>query len=63
MAKKALLNLVGCDILSASGIVIIEHYKKDILSLRAGDLCLTRESRYGDTKVSIYEQEKGSLSR
>lgn len=54
LAKKTLNLIARYDILSKTGIVIVEHYKKDILPEAAGHLTLFKQRRYGDTSLSFY---------
>jgi 16S rRNA G966 N2-methylase RsmD len=56
MAKKSLINADNYDILSAVGLVIIEHFKKDDLPLDLKSLVFDKERRYGDTLISIYRK-------
>lgn len=59
LAKKSLSSLADCDILSETGVVVIEHSKHDPLQASSGGLRLLRTARYGDTLVSFYY--KGQL--
>ena len=61
LAKKILIKLSQCDILSNKVLVIVEHYKKVILPERTGELLRIRQEFYGDTNISFYEKH-GSLS-
>ncbi len=54
LAKKALLTLAGCDILSSNGLIVVQHHKKDLLPQEAGFLRLMRQKRYSDTILSFY---------
>ena len=54
IAKKTLSLLAGCDILSETGVAVIEHSKHDLLPDSSGGLRLFRIARYGDTLVSFY---------
>lgn len=56
MAKKSLINADNYDILSAVGLVIIEHFKKDDLPLDMKSIVFDKERRYGDTLISIYRK-------
>ena len=53
-AKKSLSLLSDCDILSETGVAVIEHSKHDPLPDSSGGLKLLRTARYGDTLVSFY---------
>lgn len=59
VAKKSLSLLGDCDILSETGVAVIEHSKHDPLPDSSGGLKLLRTARYGDTLVSFYY--KGQL--
>jgi 16S rRNA (guanine(966)-N(2))-methyltransferase RsmD len=54
MAKKSLKNLALYDILTKSGFIIIQHYKKEILPKKIGDLVLFKEKKYGEHLLSFY---------
>jgi 16S rRNA (guanine966-N2)-methyltransferase len=54
---KKLLPLLGQgDIISPSGIMIIEHFHKMDLPERIGSCGKTRSARYGDTVLSFYRK-------
>lgn len=53
-AKKSLSLLADCDILTETGVVVIEHSKHAPLPTISGGLKLLRTARYGDTLVSFY---------
>ena len=56
LAKKCLINMDACDILSPIGIVLIEHFKKDIISADFKTLSFDQARRYGDVTISIYRK-------
>jgi len=56
LAKKCLINVDSCDILSLTGLVVAEHFRKDDLFFDMKRLVLEKERRYGDTVVSIYRK-------
>jgi 16S rRNA (guanine966-N2)-methyltransferase len=56
MAKKCLINIDSYDILAPIGMVLVEHFKKDILATDLKTLVLDKERKYGDTVVSIYRK-------
>jgi len=58
LAKKILQMLGAYDILAPNGFVAIQHFKKDELPEKAGGLELVKESRYGDTMLSLYKKEE-----
>ncbi|HOX09982.1 MAG TPA: 16S rRNA (guanine(966)-N(2))-methyltransferase RsmD [Candidatus Omnitrophota bacterium] len=60
LAKKTLSLLGDCDILSETGVAVIEHSKHDgPLPPVCGGLKLLRTARYGDTLVSFYRKDQG----
>lgn len=61
LAKKCLINIDGCDILTRTGLVVAEHFRKDGLVFDMKSLVLEKERRYGDTVVSIYRKARGVL--
>ena len=56
MAKKALINISGYDILKPNNYVLVEHYKDDKLPESLGTLTLYRKYTYTDTDLSIYKK-------
>jgi len=52
--RKCLKYISMYDILGNSGLVIVEHFKKDIVFGDFGCLKLSRQLNYGDTTVSLY---------
>ena len=58
MAKKCLINLDSCDILTQAGFVVAEHFRKDNLIFDMKMLVLEKERRYGDTVISIFRKRK-----
>lgn len=56
LAKKTLQTLAACDILAPTGLVVIQHFKKDDLPAAAGDLALFKQKSYGDTTLSLYKK-------
>ena len=55
--KKALLIMSQYAILSPNNIIIIEHYKKDNIPNKIGNIYLIKNKVYGDTVVSFYTME------
>ncbi|MCM8797568.1 MAG: 16S rRNA (guanine(966)-N(2))-methyltransferase RsmD [Candidatus Omnitrophica bacterium] len=55
--KKTLQILAGCDILAPNGFIVTQHFKKDNLPERLGDLVLFKQNTYGDTILSFYRKE------
>ena len=58
IAEKMLQLLGEYDILFCSGTVIVQHFKKDALTERAGCLEVFRKSRYGDSILTFYSREQ-----
>jgi len=56
LAKKCLINVDSYDILTQSGLVVIEHSKKDDLVSDLTTLILEKDRRYGDTAVTIFKK-------
>ncbi len=56
MAKKTLQMLDAYDILTAHGLIVVQHFKKDILPVNEGKLALVRQVKYGDTVLSFYRK-------
>lgn len=62
IAKKCLINIDAYDILSQAGLVLIEHSRKDELTLDLTNLLLEKERRYGNTIISIFrKRHQGKL--
>lgn len=57
--RKCLKNLSLYDILTDSGLIIAEHFKKDGVPARLEVFGLVRQLTYGDTVISIYKKDKG----
>jgi len=56
LAKKTLQKIKACDILAPSGLIIVEHSKRDILDQKFNNLTCFKQKRYGDTILSFYEK-------
>ena len=56
LVKKTLQRIASYDILSPSALVIVQHYKKDILDENIGKLRRLRIKKYGDTALSFYRK-------
>lgn len=67
LARKTLIALGGCAIVSASSWVIVEHDKRDSLPAEVeGEqvkLALQRIEQYGDTALAFYDKPNSGLSR
>lgn len=57
LAQKAMKALASGGLLADSGVVAVEHSRKDPLDQEYGDLVLSRVLQFGDTCVSIYGRE------
>ena len=57
LAKKCLINVDACDILSPIGLIVVEHFKKDILPTGLKTILFNQERRYGDTVITIFRRE------
>jgi 16S rRNA (guanine966-N2)-methyltransferase len=56
VAKNTLQTLEVYDILAPNGFIIVQHFKKDILPDKSGNLTVIREARYGDSLISFYKK-------
>ncbi|MFH0763132.1 MAG: 16S rRNA (guanine(966)-N(2))-methyltransferase RsmD [Candidatus Omnitrophota bacterium] len=56
MSKKILQALGHYDILNQYGLIVVQHFKKDVLPEASGGLTLFRQNRYGDTVLSFYRR-------
>jgi len=56
MAKKCLISLDSCDILSQFALIVVERFKSDFLDDDLKGLVLYKEKRYGDTIISIFKK-------
>lgn len=56
LAKKCLINTDSYDILAPTGLVIVEHFKKDILLTDLRTLAFDRDRKYGDTVITIFRR-------
>lgn len=54
--RKCLKYISVYDILPHSGIVVVEHFKKDNLPVKTEALILSRQLKYSDTILSIYKK-------
>jgi 16S rRNA (guanine966-N2)-methyltransferase len=54
LSEKILQNLDEYDILTNSGCLVIQHFKKDPLPDKQGNLVLFKQSKYGDTFLSFF---------
>jgi 16S rRNA (guanine966-N2)-methyltransferase len=56
--RKCLMYISIYDILCHLGLVVIEHFKKDIVPEGTEKLLLSRQLKYGDTVISIYKKKQ-----
>lgn len=56
LGNKILKKLNDYVILNLNGLVVIQHFKKDLLPKEAGFLRLIRQKEYGDTALSFYKR-------
>lgn len=56
LAKKTLKSLSLYDILAPNGIIICQHFKRDILPEEIESLRLIKQAKYGDTFLSFYKK-------
>lgn len=54
--KKILQTLAGYDILAAYGLVMVQHYRQEILPKNIGDLRLIKQASYGDSWLTCYQK-------
>jgi len=57
MAKKCLISLDSCDILSQFAFIVVERFKSDLLDDGIKELVLYKEKKYGDTVISIFRKK------
>lgn len=60
LSKKTLITLGDYDILAPNGVIICQHYKKDVLPQAYGVLAQFKQKNYGDTSLTFYEHSKES---
>jgi len=56
-ARKSLRQVVSFDILLPYCVVVVEHYKKEVLPKKVVSLGLRKEARYGDTCLAFYQMK------
>ena len=56
LAKKCLISMDACDILSPNSVVLVEHFKKDVIPQDFRTLAFEEARRYGDVTISIYRR-------
>ncbi|MFH1540531.1 MAG: 16S rRNA (guanine(966)-N(2))-methyltransferase RsmD [Elusimicrobiota bacterium] len=45
------------NLLAENGLIVGQHHKKEILSLKIGNLSLYRQEKYGDMRLSFYKMQ------
>ncbi|MFH1848151.1 MAG: 16S rRNA (guanine(966)-N(2))-methyltransferase RsmD [Candidatus Omnitrophota bacterium] len=58
LAKKTLKLLDNYNIITSSGLVIIEHHKRDTLPDGLTNLGLFRQAKYGETLLSFFKKRQ-----
>jgi len=58
MAKKILQTLEGYDILAPHGLIVVQHFKAEILPKEGINFSLIKEAKYGDTWLSIFRKKE-----
>jgi len=58
MAKKILQTLEAYDILSPHGLIVIQHFKSELLPKDSLNFELIKEAKYGDTWLSIFRKKE-----
>lgn len=56
LAKKCLISMDAYDILSPNSVVLVEHFKKDVIPQDFKTLTFEEARRYGDVTISIYRR-------
>lgn len=57
LAKKILQTFDSYDILFPSGLIIIQHFKKDVIPEKTNSFNIFKQKMYGDTVVSFYQMK------
>lgn len=58
MAKKILQTLGGYDILAPHGLIVVQHFKSELLPKESLNFSLIKEAKYGDTWLSIFRRKE-----
>ena len=56
LAEKTLKIISRYDIVACNGLIICQHFKKDILPKIIANLKLIKQAKYGDTILSFYRE-------
>lgn len=59
LGKKALNHLASSAILGESGIVVLEHDRRDEVPSEIGSMSRVKQHRYGTTVLSLYQKHEG----
>jgi len=59
-AEKTLKIISQCDILQPSGIIIVEHHRKDFIDKEYANLFLCKQKKYSDKILSFFERKEVS---
>ncbi len=57
LGGKCLKALDEYDILTRNGLIVIEHFKKEILDIKTKNLAFLSLRQYGDTKISFFKNK------
>lgn len=58
LAKKILPILEAYDILTPHGLIVIQHFKSELLPKNSLSFDLIKEAKYGDTWLSIFRKKE-----
>lgn len=56
LVGATLKTIAQCDLLSATGRVVVEHSAREAVRSHYGDLVLNDQRRYGDTQLSFFKK-------
>ena len=56
IAKKCLISIDTCDILSRTALVVVEHFKKDSLPAGLKSLAIEKTRQYADAAITIFRK-------
>ncbi|MGB2600502.1 MAG: 16S rRNA (guanine(966)-N(2))-methyltransferase RsmD [Candidatus Omnitrophota bacterium] len=57
MAKKTLIMINHYDILNPSGLLIIEHHRREEISDLSGNVSLCKQKTYKDISISVFRKK------
>ena len=58
MFIDALEKIDSANLLDEEGIIVVEHYTKDILPDKVNRLEKTKDKKYGNTTLTFYKMEE-----